>query len=131
VSKKELVKFKYSLNELKQIAEDYAVNVAAPFSILLTGALGSGKTAFAKFFIEKIMIDKNQKVTSPTFNIVQIYETTKGAVWHADLYRLEKEAEIFELGLIEAANNSICIIEWPRLIKRYIANCNFIEFSLD
>jgi tRNA threonylcarbamoyladenosine biosynthesis protein TsaE len=122
--------FKYSLNRLKQMAEDYAFNARAPFSILLLGDLGAGKTTFSKFFIEKIMIDKNQRVTSPTFNIIQTYETTKGSVWHADLYRIKNKEELLELGLVEAMSNLICIIEWPQLLKQYIAGFNFVEISL-
>ncbi len=122
--------YKYSLQDLQDKAEGFADSIEPPCSVLLSGNLGSGKTQFAKFFINKILIDKNQNITSPTFNIVQIYETTKGPLWHVDLYRCENEAEIEELGLLEAMCENICLIEWPDLIQKYIANFPVIEFIL-
>ncbi|MDR3224588.1 MAG: tRNA (adenosine(37)-N6)-threonylcarbamoyltransferase complex ATPase subunit type 1 TsaE [Holosporales bacterium] len=112
--------FKYTTEELKKLAEGLADKTEAPFSILLTGDLGAGKTTFAKLFIGPLLIDKTQKVTSPTFNIIQIYETKKGPIWHADLYRLKNKEELFELGLIEAMSDSICLIEWPLLLRDHI-----------
>lgn len=102
-----------------------------PTSILLFGELGSGKTAFAKLFIENLLFDGSQKVTSPTFNIIQIYATIRGDIWHADLYRLKKEAELEELGLIEAMHENICLIEWPEIILPFVKdNNNIIEVHL-
>ena len=115
--------YKYSLEELKNIAERMADEAVPPLSILLEGDIGAGKTTFSKFFIEKLLIIKNQQVTSPTFNIVQIYETVKGPLWHVDLYRLKKEEEIFELGLIEAIHENICLIEWPEILKKFVKDC--------
>ena len=122
--------YKYSLDELKNIAESYADRVEAPFSILLEGDIGAGKTTFSKFFIERLLIDKSQPVTSPTFNIVQVYETVKGPLWHVDLYRIRKEEEVFQLGLLEAMHENICLIEWPKLIKGYVSNCNYEVLDL-
>ena len=123
--------YKYSLEKLQNIAEDLADKASPPFSILLNGEVGAGKTAFSKFFIGKLIIDKNQSITSPTFNIVQIYETIKGGLWHVDLYRLEEDKEIFELGLLEAMQECICLIEWPERIKKYISTSfNYMEFDL-
>lgn len=122
--------YKYSIENLKDIAEKFADDAQAPFSILLNGEVGAGKTAFSKFFINKLIVDKTQNITSPTFNIVQIYESIKGPIWHVDLYRLKKEEEILELGLIEAMHESICLIEWPEMIRKYIKSTNFVEFDL-
>ncbi len=122
--------YKYSIEDLKKIAGELAETAVAPFSILLEGNVGVGKTAFSKFFIEKLLIDKRQNITSPTFNIIQIYETIKGPIWHVDLYRIKKEEEIFQLGLLEAMHDSICLIEWPDLLKKYILDCNYITVDL-
>lgn len=122
--------YKYSIENLKNIAEKFADDATPPFSILLNGEVGAGKTAFSKFFINKLIVDKTQNITSPTFNIVQIYESIKGPIWHVDLYRLKKEEEILELGLIEAMHESICLIEWPEMIRKYIKSTNFVEFDL-
>ncbi len=114
--------YKYTLNELKALAENIANEVFPPYSIFLYGNIGAGKTTFSKFFIERLLINHNQKITSPTFNLIQIYDTIKGPVWHADLYRLKNENEIFQLGIIEAMHESICLIEWPDMLEKYISN---------
>jgi len=86
--------------------------------ITLGGELGVGKTLFAQGFIEALASGK-VKVTSPTFALLQTYDcqTAEGApvaVWHYDLYRIERESELAELGLEDAlAGNHIVLIEWP------------------
>lgn len=122
--------YKYSINDLKEQALILSDRIRSPCSVLLNGTLGKGKTTFSKFFIENILLDKSVKVTSPTFNIIQIYETTKGELWHIDLYRVKNECEIFELGILESMTENICLIEWPGLLKKYIKRYNYIEFDL-
>ncbi|MBQ8651645.1 MAG: tRNA (adenosine(37)-N6)-threonylcarbamoyltransferase complex ATPase subunit type 1 TsaE [Alphaproteobacteria bacterium] len=121
---------KYTLQELESIAQKFSSEIHPPYTILLEGEVGAGKTTFSQFFLKNILLDKNQPVTSPTFNIVQIYETIKGPVWHVDLYRLKSENEIFDLGLLEAMHGCICLIEWPELIRPFISNCNHSVLKL-
>jgi tRNA threonylcarbamoyladenosine biosynthesis protein TsaE len=54
-----------------------------------------------------------EDVPSPTFTLVQTYDTSAGAIWHADLYRLTSTFEIEELGLSDAFQDAICLVEWP------------------
>lgn len=54
-----------------------------------------------------------EDVPSPTFTLVQQYDTELGEIWHADLYRLTAAEEVDELGLTEAFDTAICLIEWP------------------
>lgn len=119
---------KYSLEQLQQKAEDLAIQVEAPQVILLKGTLGTGKTTFSRFFIKKLAGDVT--VSSPTFNIVQIYESPKGSIWHVDLYRLEEEAELEELGIFEACHNYICLIEWPEIIEGFLKNLSPVVIEL-
>jgi tRNA threonylcarbamoyladenosine biosynthesis protein TsaE len=112
------------------MATDLAITVCPPFSILLSGDLGSGKTTFTRFFVRSLTGDKTCSVTSPTFNIVQIYETTKGDVWHVDLYRLKEAKEIIEIGLLEAMHENICVIEWPDLLSDFINNYEHLRICL-
>ena len=80
--------------------------------MLLTGDVGAGKTHFARALIQSIL-DMPEDVPSPTFTLVQVYDTVRGPLWHADLYRINSDQEIDELGLVEAFDDSICLVEWP------------------
>ncbi len=78
----------------------------------LQGLMGAGKSEFARAFIRKLM-GSDIDVPSPTFTLVQTYESDKGLIWHFDLYRLEDEEEIYEIGWEEALSDGILLIEWP------------------
>ena len=80
--------------------------------ILIKGEIGAGKSHFARSLIQAAM-DKVEEVPSPTFTLVQTYDTKIGSIWHADLYRLNDQSEIFELGLIDAFGKEIVLVEWP------------------
>lgn len=78
----------------------------------LWGDLGVGKTAFARAFINELT-NHVEEVPSPTFTLVQMYDTLKGAVYHLDMYRLEQPDDALELGVEDAFADGICLIEWP------------------
>ncbi|MBY6113959.1 tRNA (adenosine(37)-N6)-threonylcarbamoyltransferase complex ATPase subunit type 1 TsaE [Mameliella alba] len=80
--------------------------------LLLSGEIGAGKTHFARCLIQSLL-DTPEDVPSPTFTLVQTYDTTAGELWHADLYRLTGPDESIELGLTEAFDSAICLVEWP------------------
>ena len=83
-------------------------------TILLDGPVGAGKTHFASAFIQARQGDIAEDVPSPTFTLVQTYDDPMGTeIWHADLYRLTDPSELDELGLDEAAETAIRLIEWP------------------
>jgi tRNA threonylcarbamoyladenosine biosynthesis protein TsaE len=82
----------------------------------LKGALGAGKTTFARGFINAVF--GPTEVPSPTFTLVQSYEGDQGAVWHLDLYRLTAPEEAEELGLDEARRTAVLLIEWPERLGR-------------
>ena len=77
----------------------------------LNGTLGVGKSVFARAFIPKLT--GAREVPSPTFTLLQTYSAEAFDIYHYDLYRLEKPAEIFELGVEEAFYSGVSLVEWP------------------
>lgn len=95
-----------------RFAADLAVRLRAGDVLLLTGPVGAGKTHFARHLITRLLTTP-EDIPSPTFTLVQTYQGASGEIWHADLYRLNDSSEIVELGLSEAFETSICLVEWP------------------
>jgi len=82
--------------------------------IALTGELGSGKTAFARALISRLLgPDQGQEIPSPSFALLQTYETDRMPVYHFDFYRLSSVDEAIELGLDDALTNGLVLAEWP------------------
>lgn len=81
--------------------------------IALFGDLGAGKTTLSRGIIRGLGFGGD--VGSPTFPIVQVYERpdVRLPVWHVDLYRIERDAELDELGLDEARDHAALLVEWP------------------
>lgn len=83
--------------------------------ILLRGDLGVGKSHFARSLIQARLtaVGRMEDVPSPAFTLVQSYDDGVAEIWHCDLYRLSGPDETGELGLDEAFETAICLIEWP------------------
>lgn len=79
--------------------------------VILEGDLGAGKTALARAIIRTLAADPALDVPSPTFALVQPYDTPQGPVLHADLYRLGDPREVDELGLLDNPD-AIVLVEW-------------------
>ena len=97
------------------LAQRLSVALLAGDCILLSGEVGAGKTHFARQIILKrlAVIDQTEDVPSPTFTLVQTYDLGIIEIWHADLYRLSDANEAFELGLEDAFETQISLVEWP------------------
>lgn len=95
-----------------ELARRLAPRLTAGDTILLGGGVGAGKTHFARCLIQTLLCVP-EDVPSPSFTLVQIYDATPCEIWHVDLYRLSSALEIEELGLTDAFQTAICLIEWP------------------
>lgn len=96
----------------ERLAEKIAMSCKSGDTIALVGDIGSGKTTFARAFI-RCLLGSEIDVPSPTFTIVQIYGDPPDEIWHCDLYRLTDPDEAVELGLEEAFENCVVLVEWP------------------
>ncbi len=98
--------------------------------ILLEGDIGAGKTHFARSLIQSLL-PTPEDVPSPTFTLVQVYDASQSEIWHADLYRLTSPDEVVELGLVDAFEDAICLVEWPdRLADLQPDSALTLRFSL-
>ena len=94
--------------------------------INLIGNLGAGKTTFVRGLIQELGFD--EFVKSPTFTIVESYESDNLKVFHFDLYRIEDDKELQALGVEDylTEENAITLVEWPEKSKRYFNNPDYI-----
>lgn len=110
-----------TLQDLDILAQPLAKALRKGDVVALWGDLGMGKTAFARVLIQTL-VGEEVNVPSPTFTLVQIYDSSHGEVWHCDLYRLKDPEEAFELGLEDAFHEAICLIEWPERLGNLLPN---------
>jgi tRNA threonylcarbamoyladenosine biosynthesis protein TsaE len=99
-------------DETEVLGQKLAGLVRPGDAILLEGPIGAGKSCLARSLI-RARLGRKEEVPSPTFTLVQVYEAESGDIWHADLYRLTHPDEVWELGLDDAFETAICLVEWP------------------
>ncbi len=120
-----------SQEDTKTLARGLAKITQKGDIFLLEGDLGAGKTTFARFFIRSFLGDEAQ-IPSPTFTLAQTYVTPQFLIWHFDLYRIEDEDELQELGLEEALSSGVSLIEWPeRLGSQKPTRCITFKFEMN
>lgn len=126
----------FSVEEMQRLAVDLARVLVPGDCVTLQGDLGAGKTVFAQALIHELS-DEQVGVTSPTFTLAQSYDVTlltgeRSVVWHYDLYRLDDESEAAELGLEDALQRGVTLIEWPELVIDWLPEARIqvvIEFG--
>jgi tRNA threonylcarbamoyladenosine biosynthesis protein TsaE len=111
--------FLFSESQLADLASKVISDYPEFRIFTFQGDLGAGKTSFIKALCRELQIVDD--VTSPTFSLVNEYETKDGnAVFHMDLYRLENEDELLNIGLEDYLHSgSYCFIEWPAVAEAY------------
>ena len=122
-----------SEEETKNLAIRLSPFLCPEMVLLLKGPIGSGKSVFARAIISTLLTKSNRQeedIPSPTFTLVQCYQADEMEIWHVDLYRIEFDLEIMELGLEEAFETSLCIIEWGEKLGRFTPD-NPIEITIE
>lgn len=105
-----------TLDQSHRLADILAQRLSAGDAVYLKGPVGAGKTEIARRIIQALQTAADgaaEDVPSPTFTLVQTYQAGGLEVWHADLYRLSTLDELHELGLFEAMDSALVLIEWP------------------
>ena len=96
-------------------AENFAKNLKVGDIIVLSGELGSGKTKFVEGVLKHFGLEND--ISSPTFTIVNEYNSQDVNIYHFDVYRLEDSDEFYAMGGDEYFSNGICLIEWGEMIE--------------
>jgi tRNA threonylcarbamoyladenosine biosynthesis protein TsaE len=117
-------------DETTAIAQELADTLKPGDVVALYGDLGAGKSVFCRAVIRHLARIPDLVVPSPTFTLVQTYDTPGGEIWHFDLYRMNDPSEIYELGWEEALT-AITLIEWPDrlggLLPKYAKKVDIAE----
>ena len=119
------------LEALKQLADWFVTHVKPGQWIHLEGGLGVGKTTFSQQLIKAMGCET--AVTSPTYALMNSYQTPKGEILHCDLYRLSDPEELYEVGLLDMAaeSNAVVLVEWPSKGQGVLPSPNYtIKFDL-
>ena len=108
-----------SPEETFSVGQYYGENASAGEVVCLNGDLGVGKTVFVKGFAKGLEIDGD--VVSPTFTIIQVYEGGRLPMYHFDVYRIEDEDEMEEVGYEEYFyGEGVSLVEWASQIEDLI-----------
>ncbi len=108
-----------TLEDTSRLARAIATRLDADSIVTLSGDLGAGKTTLASTIIQHLC-GADTVVTSPTFTLIQPYESEQCPIYHADLYRLESPEECYNLGLDDLFGSGICLIEWPEKAEGFL-----------
>ena len=115
----------------ESIAKVFSNNIKVGDTIFLRGELGVGKTTFARYLINFLQIKNKQSITeisSPTFNLIHEYQLGSIIIKHYDLYRINDEKELTNIGIYEDNLDEIRLIEWPEKMKKNYTN-NIIDLN--
>lgn len=108
-----------SLDNLADAARTFVEHIGDRRVFAFYGAMGAGKTTFIRAVCEQMGV--RDVVTSPTFAIVNEYDSDMGPVYHFDFYRIKSLAEVMDLGFEDYAySGNLCLMEWPELIDELL-----------
>ena len=102
----------HSENEMLKVAKKLAPLFRSGDVVALYGTLGVGKTTFVRALVHTLL-GKKVEVPSPTFTLLQTYDTPDYPLYHFDFYRLKSPEEAYEIGIEDAFGSGLSLIEWP------------------
>jgi len=122
--------FTYRLSDIESTASQILKYVKSK-NILFSGEMGSGKTTLIKELVKQS--GSKDRVSSPTFSLVNEYEGITNSVYHFDFYRIEDELEAYDMGFEEYLDSSHQVfIEWPEKIPNlWPQHYSLLEFAAD
>lgn len=116
------------LNELAKWTQSVLIQYPDKRIFTLTGDLGAGKTASVIEFVKNI--GSNDTITSPTFSLVNEYDSVHGKIYHFDLYRLNNPDEVLDIGFEEYIESGAYIfIEWPEKIAELLPQSSTLHIN--
>ena len=125
----EMLRETNSAAETRALGEELSSSLRPGDVVVLEGELGAGKTFFSKYLVKTL--GGAEEVTSPTFNLMNIYEGIC-PIYHFDLYRLENAEDLFDIGFLEYAESEegVCLIEWADKFKNEMPE-NIVEVAFE
>lgn len=119
----------FKVQDTFEFAKKMGENAVKGQVYLLSGDLGTGKTAFAQGFAKGLGID--DYINSPTFTIMQVYEEGRLSLYHFDVYRIGDISEMEELGYEEYFyGQGVSLVEWPEMIEEILPD-NAISIKIE
>ena len=120
-----------SAEETRNLGRRMAAGLRPGDIVLLHGDLGAGKSELARGIAEGLGV--RETVTSPSFTILNVYESGRVPLYHFDWYRLESEEELYELGMDEfLGGDGIALVEWPERCPEAVpADCLLIRIEAE
>lgn len=120
--------YTYNLNELEKVSKGLLETFNSKI-VLFQGEMGSGKTTLVKALLKQM--GGQDAAHSPSFSLVNEYESDEGAIYHFDLYRIDDVSEIWDMGFEDyLSSDNWLFIEWPELILDQIpSDFNKIEIQ--
>lgn len=121
----------HSQEDTLRIAQSFGSSLHPPAIVLLTGELGAGKTVFAKGIVAAFGVRGDEIVRSPSFSLVNVYDTPAGRVYHVDLYRLNTSRDLLSIGFEEIlAEDAVVIVEWAEKLAFSIPNAHKVRIEI-
>jgi len=110
-----IVSITYQIDEVEKVAKTILENLEFKI-VLFIGDLGVGKTTLIKAMVKQL--GSVDSVSSPTFSLINEYESKQGLIYHFDFYRIENEDEAIEFGIEDYLNSEAWLfMEWPERIS--------------